>query len=401
MIRQVVESLKAKWQELPPEKKKKVVFAITIALFVLFVSALMLPKKSQRVHEQKKEANESVSTVKTEEDLLKKAQYYETLKQIEDLQKNLSSLQEELERVKSEKEKEEKANLSQEVSLPPPPPPPSSLPSRSPQGQAGDVGGAIGSPSAPPKPQEERLSGIEIIREPIKAERGETGGGQTTEEKRKKTSFYLPPSFMEATLLSGIDAPAISKGEGHPVPVLLRIKAPAVLPNEVKANLKGCFIIAEGLGNLASERADLRLVSLSCIDKKGRAVIDQKVKGFIVDTDGKIGLRGRVVSKMGSVLARALLAGFVSGVGQALGMTSYDYSVSGEGAVAVPKPGAVFTLGAASGVQMAANELVRFYMELARQTIPVVEVLPTRNVTVVISEGVELTLKETFGKGGS
>jgi conjugal transfer pilus assembly protein TraB len=47
-------------------------------------------------------------------------------------------------------------------------------------------------------------------------------------------------------------------------------------------------------------------------------VIDQKVKGFIVDQDGKIGLRGKVVAKMGSMIARAALAGFASGVGDAV-----------------------------------------------------------------------------------
>ena len=200
---------------------------------------------------------------------------------------------------------------------------------------------------------------------------------------------------MEATLLSGLDAPAVSKGEAHPVPVLLRIKAPAVLPNLVRANLKGCFIIAEGLGNLASERADLRLVSLSCIDRKGRAVIDQKVKGFIVDTDGKIGLRGRVVSKMGSVLARAFLARFVSGAGNILSSQSYSITTSPSGTLSTIKPGEAAQAGLGMGVQQASSELMRFYLELARQSIPVVEVLPTRNVTAVISEGVELIIKET------
>jgi conjugal transfer pilus assembly protein TraB len=36
--------------------------------------------------------------------------------------------------------------------------------------------------------------------------------------------------------------------------MMIRVQAPAVLPNEVKANLKGCFVIAEGYGNLATHR---------------------------------------------------------------------------------------------------------------------------------------------------
>ena len=70
--------------------------------------------------------------------------------------------------------------------------------------------------------------------------------------------------------MSGLDAPTTSEAKGNPVPVLLRVKTPAVLPNSVKANLKGCFVIADGKGNLATERAELLLVSLSCLDRKGQ-----------------------------------------------------------------------------------------------------------------------------------
>ncbi len=102
---------------------------------------------------------------------------------------------------------------------------------------------------------------------------------------------------MRRPLLSGLDAPTVESAKGNPVPVLLRIKDLAILPNKVKADLKGCFVIAEGQGNLADERAHLRLVNLSCLSRKGQAVIDQKIKGFVVDSE-EDRLRGTVVSKM-------------------------------------------------------------------------------------------------------
>jgi hypothetical protein len=39
-------------------------------------------------------------------------------------------------------------------------------------------------------------------------------------------------------------------------------------------------------------------------------------------------------------------------------------------------------------------------MDLARQTAPVIEVLPAQKVTVVISEGVELEIKQYENVGG-
>ena len=213
-------------------------------------------------------------------------------------------------------------------------------------------------------------------------------------------SVYLPPSFMEATLLSGLDAPTTSEGKGNPVPVLLRVKTPAVLPNSVKANLKGCFVIADGKGNLATERAELLLVSLSCLDRKGQAVVDQKVKGFVVDEDGKIGLRGRVVAKMGSMIARSMLAGFFGGAGDAIKASATTMAVSPLGTTQTIDPKDIAMTGVGAGLSSGFKEVQKFYMELARQTMPVIEVGATKPVTLVISEGINLDIKK-IAKGGA
>jgi conjugal transfer pilus assembly protein TraB len=221
---------------------------------------------------------------------------------------------------------------------------------------------------------------------------------QTDVKKNEKAdSVYLPPSFMEATLLSGLDAPTVESAKGNPVPVLLRIKDLAILPNRVKADLKGCFVIAEGHGNLADERAHLRLTNLSCLSRKGQAVIDQKVKGFVVDSDGKIGLRGAVVSRMGSAIARSVLAGFFGGVGDAVKSSAVTSSVSALGTTQTIDPGQVAQAGLGSGLAQGAHELQKFYLELAKQSMPVIEVGATRNITLVVSEGVELEIKEKPG----
>ena len=85
-------------------------------------------------------------------------------------------------------------------------------------------------------------------------------GGSASSKKKESTErgVYLPPSFMAATLLSGLDAPTSEGAKGNPVPVLIRIQAPAVLPNDVRANLRGCFVIADGRGNLEIGRASCR-----------------------------------------------------------------------------------------------------------------------------------------------
>ncbi|OPY85437.1 MAG: Bacterial conjugation TrbI-like protein [Smithella sp. PtaU1.Bin162] len=195
-------------------------------------------------------------------------------------------------------------------------------------------------------------------------------------------------------MLSGLDAPTTEGGKGQPVPVLLRIRDLAFLPNQVRANLQGCFVISEGHGSLADERAHLRITSISCLSKKGTAVIDQHVKGFVVDSDGKIGLRGTVVSKMGAIVARSVLAGFFSGIGDAIKAQTTTVSISPLGQTQSIDTNQVLQAGAGQGISSAAKEVSKFYLDLARQTMPVIEVGAVRNVTLVISEGVELEIKE-------
>ncbi|MBI3755261.1 MAG: TraB/VirB10 family protein, partial [Deltaproteobacteria bacterium] len=143
--------------------------------------------------------------------------------------------------------------------------------------------------------------------------------------------FYLPPSFMPATLLTGVRAGTMQGGQSKEKPLLIRIKDLAVLPNEIKSNLKGCFVIASVQGDLSDERAHARLTNLSCISKTGESVVEAKVKGYVVDADGQIGLAGTVVTRMGALLGRSVLAGFFGGMGEAVENSTKITSVSALG----------------------------------------------------------------------
>ena len=207
---------------------------------------------------------------------------------------------------------------------------------------------------------------------------------------------------MEADLISGFKAPTMEAAKSEPVRVFLRIKDLAVLPNRVKGDLKGCFAIAEAYGNLADERAHLRLLRLSCIARDGSSVIDETVKGVVIDEDGGIGLNGRVVTKMGSMLARSMAASFLQGFGDAYSATGLVVNTSGIGQTASLNPDEAFKSGIGRGISGGAKEFSKFYLELARQTFPVIEVGAGKRVTIVVDEGVDLRIKKKClgGKNG-
>lgn len=272
-----------------------------------------------------------------------------------------------------------------------PPPPPLQMAEPAPGTYRPPYPGG-GQGSAPPPPPIERsvIGGIGQVSAQVEMVKED-------KKKDKANQIYLPPSFMGATLLSGLDAPTADNARGNPVPVLIRIQDLAVLPNSVKADLKGCFVIGEGVGNLADERVHLRLVTLSCVSKNGESVIDQSIKGFVVDEDGKIGLQGHVVSKMGAAIARSMMAGFFGGAADAVAAASTVTSVSPLGTTQTIPTGDLARAGVAGGVSQGFKDVQKFYLDLAKQTMPVVEVGATKRMTMVIEEGVMLNIRENNG----
>ncbi len=247
-------------------------------------------------------------------------------------------------------------------------------------------------PEAPPAPPVERRLGA-IGAATIAAPATPDAEGS----KKKLRTIYLPPGFMKARLLTGIDALASKDATSNPEPIIARVQAPAVLPNEVKANLSGCFVVGNATGSLAKERVEVQLVSISCIDFEERAVVDQPIKGFFVDADGKKGLSGKVVTRAGATLARTFIAGTIAGIAQTVETGVGDVSTSALGSVRSLDPADAAKAGVAGGFAKASDKLTEFYLDLARQAGPVVEVGAAKDVVVVIQEGLALEIKPSVG----
>ncbi|NTW87725.1 MAG: hypothetical protein HGB26_01055 [Desulfobulbaceae bacterium] len=227
---------------------------------------------------------------------------------------------------------------------------------------------------------------------------GKAGKANKNTKKIVNPTVYLPPSFTEASLLSGVVAPTSDVSNKKPIPMIIRIKDLAVLPNEYKEDLKGCFVIAEGQADLSQERVEARMVTLSCISKDGKSLIDQKVKGWVVDGDGRAGMRGKVVAKFGAHVARVAIAGFMKGFGEAFQESSYNYNSSVYGSTTKTlkntDPSTLSRAGVGGGIVAVAEDLEKFYLNLAEQTLPCVEIGPAKDITLVFSEGVNLEIKK-------
>lgn len=222
--------------------------------------------------------------------------------------------------------------------------------------------------------------------------------GNAAEISKKSLQFIPAGTILQGVLLNGVDAPTSAMAQKNPVPVLVRIKLDAILPNRVTQDLRECFLIMSGNGIMSSERVRLRTESISCVRLDG-GVVEAKLDGYAVDEDGKEGMRGRLVTKQGALLARGLAAGFLSGFGQLMMPTqgsTLSLNSSSQNYL-TPDVGMATQAGAMRGVSQAANDYAKFYLETAREMYPVVELESATPVTVILVRGASLALGT--GKG--
>lgn len=219
----------------------------------------------------------------------------------------------------------------------------------------------------------------------------------TKKEKKKEKpepEIYIPAgSMMRGVLLAGLDAPTGTNAKKDPFPVNVRIQKDAILPNGYSADVKECFLLMSGYGDLSSERALLRSETLSCIKEDG-AIIEAKVAGYASGEDGKAGIRGRLVSKTGSLIAKTMMAGFASGISSAFDVRmTPTINTSSDGTVTYEKVYNTEALrgAGAKGVSKAFDKLSDYYMKMADQMFPIIEIDGGRDINIVVTNGAKLT----------
>lgn len=209
------------------------------------------------------------------------------------------------------------------------------------------------------------------------------------DKPQKNISHYLPAgSFATAVLLAGVDAPTGGQAKSQPVPTLLRLMDAGQLPNYWNSDVASCHVTGAAHGDIASERVHIRLEILSCVLTNGD-VVEESIKGYVAGEDGKAGLRGRLVSKQGSLIAKSLLAGVVSGVGNSITQQYQQVSTSALGNVTTVDPNKVLDAGVSTGTANALEKVADFYLERANEIYPILEVDANRIGEIVLLGGTD------------
>ena len=206
---------------------------------------------------------------------------------------------------------------------------------------------------------------------------------------------YLPPnSFATAKVIVGVDAATGVNSQTDPLPVVMRITGPArsVLQNGklLTTKIQGCLINGAARGELSSEKVYIKLQKMTCPQPGGRYAVSE-VKGFIA-FGGKTGVRGRVVSREGSLVSQAFIAGLVGGIGTGFAANSNSYlqgtNVTVNGRRQPLGVGDIAQGGLGNGIGEAGDMVSKYLIERAEQYQPVIEMPTGVDVEIVFLEGV-------------
>ena len=201
---------------------------------------------------------------------------------------------------------------------------------------------------------------------------------------------YLPPnSIAKARVIVGVDASAGVNSQTDPLPVVLRITGPARSVYRdgklLTTKIEGCLVNGAARGDLSSEKVYVKLQRMTCPQANGRYAVSD-VKGFI-SFAGKTGVRGRVVSREGSLTTQAFFAGLIGGIGNAF-QNATRTPVFGSGEPELPSAKTVGVTAIAGGAQEAGKNVSQYLIERAEQYQPIIEMPTGIDVEIVFLEGV-------------
>jgi len=221
------------------------------------------------------------------------------------------------------------------------------------------------------------------------------------EEDELTNGFHISTGLTQVYMVTGAYAPAFSDSDAEPLPVLMSTQGQIVMSNNNVGSVEKCFILGSAKGNMNSETADIRLVSISCLLDGGKYRIEGSISGWVIGENGIPGVPGELLHKNGAWIAKTFVAGFLETFSQALVVSSGpQISFGGQGTTGGQTVSTGESIGSnalssgAGGVSTVFNQLGEYYLKMAEQIFPVIEVKGGRTVDVLLMGGEDLTIVE-------
>lgn len=221
-------------------------------------------------------------------------------------------------------------------------------------------------------------------------------------EENKMPSFTLMPGFAKGVIVGGADVPTMTTSTTDPKPIWISVSSDQLIANNDTTNMKDCLIRGTAVGEIASSRARIVLSELSCsltdIDGNKYKII-KPVKGVVYSEDGKLGVKGRLVSKEGEIIEKGIPLAAIEGAMSMLSKT--DNYILPNGTTAKSQqanPLADFATSGGSSSSKVLQKFSEYYLKILEELNPYIEIKAKRLVTIAFQGGEILTPEkyETF-----
>lgn len=202
-------------------------------------------------------------------------------------------------------------------------------------------------------------------------------------------------SIISGTLINGVAAPTKVGSQENPVPVLMRVKRDAIMPNYHTLDIKECFLLADAIGEMASERVLIRANGLSCITEDGQAIEKNLTAYAVSSADGMTGIRGTMIERSGKALANTMMAGFLSGFADAAApqqINTLNTTPTATSAWQSQNLDRYAGAGMMKGASNAMERIASYYMAIAEAMWPVIELPAGVEVDFIVQKGMTLQL---------
>ena len=180
-------------------------------------------------------------------------------------------------------------------------------------------------------------------------------------------------SVVTGELLTGAFA---TKVRGDALPVLVQLRSAYSGPNDSEIPLEDCLLIGKATADIASVRARVEAVNLSCVLPDGTS-FERPVRGYFTGEDGTLGVPGRWEFRSGRWLSN-----LISAMGTAAAGVYADLAIA-ESLAGANILGSVSTSDTKERIQ-------EFFLERAEEILPVVWVESGTPVYVVMLEGLTI-----------
>lgn len=133
-------------------------------------------------------------------------------------------------------------------------------------------------------------------------------------KEEKKKEFTLVTGFAKGTLINGGNLKTMSEGTKETLPIVISLDTKLKTPNNEEMDLRECFVRGAGKADFTSATAEITITNIQChlVDSEGNHYkINKDVEGWVFDEVGGYGVKGRLITKEGEIIAKALPLAFL------------------------------------------------------------------------------------------